>query len=156
MSYYVLLLVTFPCNENDEVAALAKDHLVRKGLDPECKKVERTNQNDGQWEAELFLRDLSKRSGLNSGHNGGVSSWGRIGNYVREAEFVAELLPFFSDLLGLGPAGEIDGGPMSHHHVLVFSEYEDAGCSSVHDIFRPEEATNLQVDKKQLPVGWGI
>ena len=92
MGHYVHLNVCFACDTNDAVAELAKQH-----MPPE----------DGNREARWFLQALAERTGANPGPKGGLSTWGIVGNYTDEDEFVETLRPFWKALLS-----DVDGGPV--------------------------------------------
>jgi hypothetical protein len=114
MGYYVHLHVAFNCNENDDVAELARKHSRRledASVPSECL-----------W----FLENLSARTGQNPGPKGGLSLWGIVGNKTDVNGFIDFLKDFWLDLL----SGEVDGGPCDHEHIIVF--YENEGSERAH------------------------
>ena len=129
MAHDVHLHVCIPCDTNDGVAALAKKHLE---LIP-----------DEHREAKWFLEDLSNRTGNNPGPKGGLSLWGMVGNYTDEDEFVSVLTPFWIELL----AG-VDGGPLDHEHILVFSEHEQTEQTQAHELYIEEGNPSSLIVKK--------
>lgn len=136
MGYYVHIHVCFACDENEGVAALAARHREAVG---ECR------------EAQWFLDDLSKRTGNNPGPKGGLSTWGIVGNYTDGETFVEMLRPFWKELLS-----EVEGGPNSFEHVLVFVEPEQSERATAFEIFLADDADpeTLTVKKHELPFTW--
>lgn len=133
MGHYVHLHVCFPCDSNDGVAELAKRHLLLDVI---------TNP-----EALQFLNELSKRRGANPGPKGGLSIWGIVGNWTDEEAFLEQLQPFWLELL----SSEIDGGPCSFEHVLVFVEHEQSEQATAFEIFLDD---GLAVKKHPCPFAW--
>ena len=137
MGHYVHINVCFACNRNEGVAALAKEH-----IPPES----------GHREARWFLQSVAERTGHNPGPKGGLLTWGMVGNHTDEDEFIKATIPFWKALLS-----EVDGGPLSFDHILVFVEHEDAKCATAIDIFLsdPNNPETLTVKKHECPFGWG-
>lgn len=121
MSYNVHINVCFACDNNDAVAALAKEHLAKLNL-------ESTYPLDR--EAETFLVELSARVGPNPGPRGGLSMWGMVGKYTHGDIFVNQLEPFWFDLL----SKELPGGPHNFEHVIVFTEEEGTEQAFAYEI----------------------
>lgn len=136
MGHYVHLNVCFACDTNDAVAALAKQH-----MPPE----------DGNREARWFLQALAERTGDNPGPKGGLSTWGIVGNHTDEDEFVETLRPFWKALLS-----EVDGGPCSFEHILVFVEHEQTERATAIEIFLAdgENPETLTIKKHECPFAW--
>jgi len=136
MGHYVHINVCFACDKNEGVAALAEKHL------PETEECR---------EAKWFLEDLAKRTGNNPGPKGGLSTWGMVGNYTDEEEFVEVLRPFWKDLLS-----DVDEGPCSFEHVLVFVEHEQTERATAFEIYRDDDddAETLTVKKHECPFSW--
>src|SRR6266536_2530545 len=88
MGTYVHLHVCFQCTDNAPVAALARSYLEMSGA-------------SFGYEGEIFLKDLTERSGRNWGPKGGLCLWGIIGNGTRPKEFVYPLAKFWLGLLTL-------------------------------------------------------
>ncbi len=144
MSFFVNLLVSFRCDENEGVAELAKNHL------PVIREK-------GEKEAIYFLEELSQRTGSNFGLKGGMSLWGMVENHTDPDAFVACLNPFWDDLL----RSRIEGGPLWFQHIVVFYELEDSDSANVLEIyldgdFREQMANRHLTVKKheQLPFHW--
>jgi len=116
MGYYVHLHVVFACKHNDEIACLARRHLL--------------DLSEDDVEAKMFLESLASRCGYNPGPKGGLSLWGIVGNYTVGGDFVEVLGAFWEDLL----RGDI-GGPPSLRHILVFVESEQSEAMEVYEIF---------------------
>jgi hypothetical protein len=131
MGFYVHIHVCFACDNNDGVAELAKKYL------SEVKNKE------AQW----FLKDLAGRSGDNPGPKGGLSLWGIIGNYTDVNDFVFKLHPFWKDLLTL----DIEGGPCSHEHILVFEETEQSERTTAFEIYLDDEEKELLIVSNECP-----
>lgn len=138
MGFYVHIQVSFACDHNDAVAALAAKHLER---------------NDGLgFDAKSFLEDLASRSGPNNGPKGGVSLWGWIGNYTIPDEFVSSLSEFWLDLLR-----GVDGGPSGFERVIVLSELEQSEQAVAHEIWIEDESGGsvaLRSQRHKLPFSW--
>jgi hypothetical protein len=115
MGYYVHLNVCFACDENEGVAALAKQY---QPLVVDCQ------------EAKWFLEDVGTRTGHNPGPKGGLLTWGIIGNYTNVEDFVHVLQDFWTALL----QGD-DGGPLTFEHILVFYENEGSEAANAYEIF---------------------
>lgn len=131
MGHYVMINVSFRCSENDQVAIIAGRHAGLVGCN----------------EAELFLRDLSNRSGPNPGPKGGMSTWGTVANWTSGDEFVTALLPFWKDLL----EADLDGGPFRFHNILVFAEAEQTGQAFAFEISLDG---TIRVTKHACPFAW--
>jgi hypothetical protein len=138
MGYYVHIHVCFACDTNEGVAALALKH-----------KAMLSDSNDGAREAGWFLADLVKRTGHNPGPKGGLSTWGIVGNYTRGEAFVKTLMPFWLELL----SGDIDGGPCSFEHILVFEEPEQTERTIAYEIFLEDrdDPKTLEVKRHECP-----
>lgn len=136
MGHYVHLNVCFACDTNDAVAELAKKH-----MPPE----------DGNREARWFLQSLAERTGTNPGPKGGLSTWGIVGNHTDEDEFVETLRPFWKALLS-----EVDGGPCSFEHILVFVEHEQTERATAIEIFLGDDDNpeTLTIKKHECPFAW--
>jgi hypothetical protein len=132
MGFYVHLHVAFACGENEGVARLAAEH--------------RARLNGESAEAGWFLDDLAKRTGRNPGPKGGLSLWGIVGDYTSGERFVGALMPFWGDLL----RSEVDGGPPSHAHILVFEEAEQTERAIAFEVFL-NDAKALTVKRHELP-----
>jgi hypothetical protein len=169
MGFYVFMLVAFRCDSNDGVAALARKHLgilgvpVVAGAGKEWDWPRREDLPEhlhlDHWEAICFLTDLAGRSGGNKGPKGGTSSWGTVGNGTDPQAFVDVLRPFWMDLLGGGPDGEIAGGPLDFEHVIVFGEREQSARAHAWEISRREDPSGgvlgeLLIEEKTLPFCW--
>jgi len=136
MGHCVHINVCFACGKNDAVAELAKKH-----MPPE----------DGNREARWFLQSLAERTGFNPGPKGGLSTWGIVGNYTDEDEFVETLRPFWKALLS-----EVYGGPHSFEHILVFVEHEQTERATAIEIFLADADSidSLTVKKHECPFAW--
>lgn len=137
MGLYVHINVCFACSKNDGVAAVAKRHL-----------IDSLENQEARW----FLEDLAGRTGKNPGPKGGLSTWGMVGNYTNGEEFVTELKPFWTELL----RSEVDGGPLSFEHILVFVEREQSERATAFEIFLDEssEGAELLVKEHECPFAW--
>lgn len=139
MAWDVHLHVCFACDENDAVAALAAEHLARDtAMARECP-----------W-AAMFLTAVSERRGENLGPKGGLLLWGIVGNYVNVEEFVERLRPFFLDVLR-----GVDGGPLDHEHVIVFSEQEQSEQTIAHEVVYDRDTDTLTVRVHECPFSFG-
>jgi len=140
MGFYVHIQVSFACDENEGVAALAKKHLPTIG-------------NDAP-DAVLFLEALASRTGRNAGPKGGLSLWGMIGNYTSGDDFVEALRPFWGDLLS-----GVAGGPRWFERVVVFVEREQRNSPTAYQIgFDDPDSPNrvIAIQKHELlPFSWG-
>ena len=136
MGHYVHLSVVFACDENDGVAEIAKRYLDTIG-----------ENREAQW----FLEDLSNRTGRNPGPKGGLSTWGIVGNYTDEDEFIETLRPFWKALLS-----DVDAGPFSFEHILVFVEHEGCERATAIEIFLADEDNpeTLTIKKHECPFAW--
>lgn len=143
MAWDVHIHVCFPCDRNDDVAAIARKHLQDRGsLDRE--------------EARFFLEDLAARSGGNRSHKGGLSMWGMVGNNTNVALFCEALLPFWSDLLRGGIDSPDYGGPSEFERVIVFEEREQADAATAYQIALSEDETAVKIKCfPDLPFSWG-
>ena len=142
MGWYVHLQVSFACDENDGVAQLAREHL--KHMD-----------QDSSLYSRAFLADLSHRSGTNPGPKGGLSLWGIVANGSGIAgEFVEQLRPFWTDLLG----EIIEGGPFGFEHIVVLYEEEQSQAANAYEVYWDDPdspARKLVVRHHQnLPFAW--
>ena len=148
MSHSVHIQISFVCNDNTPIAALAEKHI---GLVE--KRVKAALPHLVCPEPVLFLKALSQRTGGSEGGKGrgGISFWGWIGRYVDEEEVVDYLSPFFKDML----TGEV-GGILSFEHILLFSEHEGNECCSCYEIMlskNPEDDLVCNVHEN-LPFSW--
>jgi hypothetical protein len=142
MGYYVHIHVSFACDWNDGVAALAARH---------AEAFQNVPLDDGTRYAKWFLDDLAQRTGENKGPKGGLSLWGMVGNYTRADEFCECLKPFWRDLL----SGEMDSGPGGHAHVIVFAEREQTERAEAYEIWRADDGEGEIVIKHHvLPFAW--
>lgn len=137
MGSHVYINVCFDCDDNDAVAEVARRHLTDDLEDRDARQ---------------FLEDLTKRTGLNHGPKGGLTTWGMIGNWTIGEEFVSSLKPFWLDLL----LSDLDGGPLSFHNIMVFVEREQTGHAaafevSLDDISEPAE---LRIKEHVCPFAW--
>ncbi len=133
MGYYVHLSVIFSCNENEPVAKIAKRHL---------------EEVEDCFEAQMFLKELSVRTGWNPGPKGGLSLWGITGNYTSPDHFVEKLHPFWLDLF------RSEGGPLDFEHIIVFCEPEQREYASCHEISYDEDTDKLEIKGHVLPFAW--
>jgi len=132
MGYYVHINVCFACDNNEGVAEIAARHA------PSIK----------HREAKFFLDTLSSRTGTNPGGKGGLSTWGIVGNYVRGADFVQALLPFWNDLIGC------EDGPNDFEHVLVFEEAEQSANAKAFEIEKDEFSGEIKVTEHACTFRW--
>ena len=150
MSTYVHLHVCFACDNNEDVAALARRHLAQfpnNGL---------ADIQAGSWyfEAQQFLSSLAGRTGPNFGPKGGLSLWGMVGKNSNAAAFCERLRPFWTALLS-----DVEGGPCGFERVVVFEEREGAQAANAYQIgWDDNERDNrtLVIKKcERLPFSWG-
>ena len=136
MSHKVHINVCFACS-NDSISKLAKKHMPLKNIKA--------------YEASLFLQAFWEGKGINSGPKGDLFTWGIVGNYTDEDEFVNTLRPFWKDLLS-----EVDGGPCSFEHILVFVEHEQTKCATAIEIFLTDkdDPKSLTIKKHKCPFAW--
>lgn len=102
---------------------------------------------DDVRDARQFLSALACRSGSNPGEKGGLSMWGKVGNYSDGRAFVEALQAFWLELLR-GPAG-----PHRHEHVVVFDEYEQRQEARAFEISLDDD-DRLTVREHTLPFSW--
>lgn len=145
MSHYVHIHVVIPCDDNDDLAAVAKKFLPTiNAKDEDCGR-----------EAAWFLEDLSTRTGKNPGRNGGLSLWGMIGNYTLVDEFCRLLLPFWTALL----SEDTKGGPTEFDHIVVFEEQEQTEAANAYVIRWDDwesEVRQVEIVKhERLPFSFG-
>lgn len=140
MGRYVHINVCFACDKNEGVAMLAKKHL-----------AEIISNKDECEEAYWFLEDLSMRTGANKRRKGGLSMWGMIGNYTSGSAFVETLRKFWLDLLS-----DVENGPQSFEHILVFVEQEQDERAKAFEIFLDGEDghKNLKILEHECPFAW--
>jgi hypothetical protein len=150
MGFDVHLSVTFPCDVNDGVAELAKKHLAEM---PKTMTSSWGEPVSIPRECVWFLEELSKRTGPNMGHKGGLSMWGIVGNYTVPEDFVEVLRPFWRELL-LG----VDDGPLDFEHVIVFFEREQSDQAECFEIWLPDGAKHsgvgVEIKHHRLPFKW--
>ena len=86
-----------------------------------------------------------------SGPNGGLSTWGIVGNYTDADDFVKTLRPFWKALLS-----DPKGGPCQFEHILVFVEHEQSERATAIEIFLAdgESEKSLTVKKHECPFTW--
>jgi hypothetical protein len=140
MGFYVHIHVSFACDHNEPVAALAKKHLAVIA-----------DEDDARRAARWFLSDLSERTGENRGPKGGVSLWGMIGNYTPVDQFCEVLRPFWRELLETP-----DCGPLDFEHIVVFQEREQSERAQAFEIFLDDgRSGDLVIREHDLPFCWG-
>jgi hypothetical protein len=124
-----------PCDDNDVLAMVAARH-IGKFVDHECR------------EAQLFLADLSQRTGKNPGPKGGLCLWGMVGNYTLPGKFCEALRDFWCDVYESGVL-------LDFEHILVFSEPEKSGAANAHEISYNENTRELTIKfHERLPFSW--
>jgi hypothetical protein len=142
MGWYVHLHGCFSAGRNEGVAAIARRHLALP--------------TDDCPEARWFLDDLARRTGENPGPKGGLSLWGIIGNHTNAENFVESLRPFWIDLLS--DQIEVEGGPHSFEHVIVFYEEEQSEAANAFEIGwddeNSEERRLVVRHHRKLPFSW--
>lgn len=121
MAHYVHVHVSFHCNNNDGVAALAQKH---------ARLLDNPEGNNSVRDAQLYLADLAKRTGDNLGWKGGLSLWGMISNHLDPAIFMHALEPFFRELLYPG----VEGGPTTGNYIVGLFEHEGAGSAEAIEV----------------------
>lgn len=140
MGYYVHVHVSFACDDNEPVAALAKRH---------AENYKTEGAGDAERAARWFLDDLSERTGTNMGPKGGVSLWGIIGNYTSVDEFCELLRPFWIELLTTPQCG-----PLDFEHIIVFEEREQSEQAVAYEIYLERESQALTIKRHALPFCW--
>ncbi len=140
MGFYVHVQVSFACDDNDGVAALAG-------------KQRAADMEESCPEAAAFVRYLAIRSGRNIGPKGGVSVWGMIGNYTNVGKFVEVLEPFWKELLS-----GIEGGPCPFEHVVVLYEMEQSEKACAYEIYQETHRSQIKdgliIKHHELPFCW--
>ena len=139
MGFYVHLHVCFACDDNTQIAAIAKELL---------GTLDFSDSVEAQW----YLQSLSERTGKNPGPKGGLSLWGIIGNHTSADSFVQVLKPFWEKVLA-----DVDGGPCCHERIVVLSEREQSESATAHEIYWEDDETrsNLVVRvHERLPFSW--
>lgn len=145
MGFYVHIHVSFACDNNDEIAALAKEYLSG------AKKLTEEDSPDAHFTARKFLESLASRSGNNEGPKGGLSLWGMVGNYTRVDLFCELLVPFWKDLF------KCSEGPGPWEHIIVFEESEQSEQAIAYEIFLEDEGYGnggLITRRHELPFCW--
>lgn len=142
MAYDVHLHVSFACDKNEGVAALAAKHLPRLAQQGVALNV-------SYREAVWFLEDLAGRTGINRGPKGGLSLWGMVVNGAVVEDFVAVLGAFWTELL----SGELDGGPLDFERVVVFEEQEQSEAATAYEIRVEDNALTIK-KSGDLPFSW--
>lgn len=144
MGSYCHLQVSFACDDHEVLAGVAKKHRepLEKKWDEERRifATERNITGDHpvydnmvEFHALVYLISLSEDKCVFIGPKGGVCSWGIVGNYVQEEEFVFQLIPFWIDVL----SGE-EGLACKHEHIIVFYEHQERP-SGAFEIYRLPE-----------------
>jgi len=152
VSTYVHLHVCFACDNNENVAALARHHLTQLPDDD----LANIQEDRGSWyfEAQQFLINLAGRTGPNPGPKGGLSLWGMVGMNSNVDAFCEGLRPFWTDLLS-----EVEGGPCDFHRVIVFEEREQTQAANAYQIGwddNERKDRTLVIRKcERLPFSWG-
>lgn len=135
MGHYVHLSVVMACYNNEPVAEIAKKYV---------------GKMDKCFEAEWFIDDLSKRTGINTGPKGGLSFWGIVGNYTCAEHFCDCLRPFWKELF----EKENHGSPFDFEHIIVFSEHEQSEQAEAHEISYNNETKEVEIKYHILPFAW--
>lgn len=132
MGFYVHLSVIMACDNNEELAEVAKKYI----------------DTTGCHEAEWFLQDLSARTGKNPGPKGGLSFWGIVGNYSCADFFVRSLHPFWLELF------KTEAGPFDFEHIIVFYEPEQSEMAEAYEISFNKDIEEVNITHHILPFAW--
>lgn len=141
MAHEVLITVTVQWNDQDELAAIAKryhDILSKEGhyTGPENRKL---------LECNMFLADLTTRTGMAKGPKGGVVQWGIVGNWTVGDTFVEVLKPFWEEILK-----ETVG------NVVVMAQDEQTPYVNCWVIRLDDDDELLTITEHQLPISFGM
>ena len=146
MSYYVRLVVSFPCHNRAYIREVAQRFL------EECHFKD--SDLPGEREAAWFLLDLSRGGSQWAGHEHGMCVWAIDANHCQANVFVSILRPFWHALF----RQKRDEAPLRFHHIVALCEaYERPESSSIsaYVIAYDERTDTVQMVRHDaLPFAW--
>lgn len=116
--------------------------------------VEKHRTPDMEREAEWLLDAICNPKNYNQGPKGSLFTWGIVGNYTMEDEIVESLKGLFEEQL------QSEIGPLSHEHIIIFYEHEQAERASCYELYLDEVPGSLDngpllVKRHDLPFMFG-
>lgn len=125
--------MSFSCNITVHFSVHDKELLLESAL-AHYEKIVRNSKEHEDQDAKAFLKYVADGNGVAEGPHGGMCSWGYVGDYVNNIQFVDSLREFIFDL----------------HHKKVL------GCSDAFVVmFQGQQAGQICVHEVTSGSGWG-